>query len=305
MTIDLTSRETLNRDGFTNEFFGNNAAKLFRLKYCDFYTLDGDIIENDVVRVTTGINFTILQLFRIRSVCATARTQYKKNETNMQKSVDIITFLNRRRTGSSHLRKLTYPSIPETTPHNISKFASNLDIVITYDQSKFLNRLWTDNMFTSKEKTFFFKLHNNTLGYNVAVSHFVRGHAPYCTFCELAGVQEQNRETPLHIFYECVCISEILDIIYQRITNDIDFNFNSREYFATFDRRGLSFASNSILTIASKILLNYTWECKTKKFLPTLENCWAFFKEKTIILLRTSNRFKKLWTISGMQNTLP
>jgi hypothetical protein len=155
LTIDLTSRETLNREGFTNEFFSNNAAKLFRLKYCDLYTNDGDVIDNDVVRETMGINFTVLQLFRIRNVCVTAKTRYKKNDINMQKSVDIITFLHRRKRGSSHLRKLTYPFIPETTPHNISKFASNLDIVITYDQSKILNRLWTDNMFTSKEKTFF------------------------------------------------------------------------------------------------------------------------------------------------------
>jgi hypothetical protein len=195
----------------------------------------------------------------------------------MQKSVDIITFLHHRKRGSSHLRKLTYPFIPETTPHNISKFASNLDIVITYDQSKFLNR----------------------------VSHFVRGHTPYCTFCDLAGIQDQNRETPLHIFYECNCISEISDTIFQRVTSDNGFNFNSREYFSTFERRGLSYASNSILTLVSKILINYTWECKTKKFLPTLENCWEFFKEKTTLLICTNNRFKKLWTTSGMQNTLP
>jgi hypothetical protein len=223
----------------------------------------------------------------------------------MQKGVDIITFLYRRKKGSSHLQKLTYPLIPDTTPHNISKFASNLDIVITYDQSKTLNRLWTDNMFTSKEKTFFFKLHNNTLGYNVAVTHFVRGHTPYCTFCDLAGTQDQNRETPLHIFYECNCILEILENMFQRVTNDNSFNFNSREYFSTFERRGLSFASNTILTIVSKILINYTWECKTKKFLPKLDNCWDFFKERTALLIGTNNRFRKLWTTSGMQNTLP
>jgi hypothetical protein len=78
LTIDLTSRETLNRDGFTNEFFRNNAAKLFRLKYGDFYTDDGDVIDNDAVREATGINFTVLQLFRIRKVCVTAKTHYKK-----------------------------------------------------------------------------------------------------------------------------------------------------------------------------------------------------------------------------------
>jgi hypothetical protein len=113
-------------------------------------------------------------------------------------------------------------------------------------------------MFTSKEKTFFFKLHNNTLGYNVAVAHFVRGHSPFCTFCDIAGSQDQNRETPLHIFFECNYISQIIECIFQWVTNDQNFQFNSREYFSTFERRGFSYASNTVLTILSKILINYT-----------------------------------------------
>ncbi len=176
---------------------------------------------------------------------------------------------------------------------------------MNFEQSKTLNRLWTNNMFTSKEKTFFFKLHNNTLGYNVAVAHFVRGHSPFCTFCDIVGVQEQNRETPLHIFFECNFISQILECIFQRITNDPNFQFSSREYFSTFERRGLSFAANTVLTILSKILINYTWECKTKKFLPSVDNCWGFLKERTSFLISSNNNFRKLWTIAGLQNTVP
>ncbi len=124
LTIDLTSRETLNRDGFTNEFFGNNAAKLFRLKYCDFYTDDGDVIDNDAVREITGINFTVLKLFRIRNVCVTAKTRYKKNEISMQKSVDIITFLHRRKGAAAifkNLRTLSFRKPPRTTFPNLRR----------------------------------------------------------------------------------------------------------------------------------------------------------------------------------------
>jgi hypothetical protein len=210
LTLDLGSREILNRNSYTNEFFERNAAKLFRIKYCDFYSPEGDLIDSENVRVATGIHFTELQIFQKRNVCLTAKIRFKKNEISLQKGMDIITFLHRRKKGSSHICKLTLPVVPEELPHNISKFASNMDIVINYEQSKILNRLWTNNMFTSKEKTFFFKLHNNTLGYNVSVAHFVRGHSPLCTFCDIAGLQEQNRETPLHIFFECNFISQIL-----------------------------------------------------------------------------------------------
>jgi hypothetical protein len=310
LTINLTSREILNRDSFTNEFFERNAEKLFRLKYSDFYNPDGVLIDNVSIREATGINFTELQIFQIRGICLTAKTRYKKNNARLEKGMDIITFLHRRKKGSSHIRQLTYPLIPKALPHNISKFASNMDIVINYEQSKTLNRLWTNNVFNSREKTFFFKLHNITLGYNVSVAHFVRGHSPFCTFCDIVGSQDQNRETPLHIFFECNCISQIIECIFQRLTSDQHFQFNCREYFSTFERRGFSYASNMVLTILSKILIHYTWECKTKKCLPELENCWEYVKERTSLIISSNNSFRKLWTsarlsIAGFQIAIP
>jgi nitrate reductase cytochrome c-type subunit len=304
-TLDLFSRECVNRTHFTNEFFNNNAYKLFQLKYSDFYTDDGVVIDDMLVRESTGINFNALQLFRIRGACSTAKIRYKKHDINMQKGVNIVTFLHRRKRGSSHLRKLAYPTVPETIPHNINKFSDNLDIVITLEQSKYLNSLWTNSMFTSKERTFFFKLHNNTLGYNVSVAHFVRGHSPFCTFCDLAGSQEQNRETPLHIFYDCNCISTIIERVYQRLTNNPDFMFSRREYFATFDRRELSYAKNTILTIVGKLLIFYIWDCRNRNYLPGLENCWYSIKDRISILCNTNRNFNKLWESSGLQNNLP
>jgi hypothetical protein len=56
---------------------------------------------------------------------------------------------------------------------NISKFADNMDIIISGEQSAVLNSLWTKNFFSNRDRTFFFKLYNNTLGYNNAVAHFV------------------------------------------------------------------------------------------------------------------------------------
>jgi nitrate reductase cytochrome c-type subunit len=304
-TVDLFSRECLNRAHFTNEFFNNNAYKLFQLKYSDFYTDDGAVIDDMLVREWTGINFNALQLFRIRGACSTAKIRYRKHEPSMQKGVNIVTFLHRRKRGSSHIRKLAYPTVPETIPHNINKFSDNLDIVITLDQSKYLNSLWTSSMFTSKERTFFFKLHNNTLGYNVSVAHFVSRHSPFCTFCDLARSQEQNRETPLHIFYDCNCISSITERVYQRLTDNHDFMFSRREFFSTFNRRELSYAKNTVLTIVAKILIFYTWDCRNLRYLLELENCWCFIKDRITQLCNTNRNFKKLWDSSVLQNNFP
>ncbi len=82
---------------------------------------------------------------------------------------------------------------------NINKFANNMDIIISGEQSRVLNSLWTKNYFSNQDRTFLFKLYNNTLGYNNAVAHFVQGHTPYCTFCDLSRSPDPNYETPVHL----------------------------------------------------------------------------------------------------------
>jgi hypothetical protein len=172
-TTNLDSRDYLKRNSFGIDFFIQYAEKLMKLKYLDIYDERDNILPENVVANRTGINFTALQLFIIRGVCSTAKIKFKKKELAECKGVDITTFFMHRQKGSSHIRKLFYSSLVYETPHNIVKFASNLEIIITGDQSKFLNKLWTSGIFSSKDKIFFFKLHNNTLGFNNAVSHFV------------------------------------------------------------------------------------------------------------------------------------
>jgi hypothetical protein len=84
-----------------------------------------------------------------------------------------------------------------------------MDIVINEDQSKFLNTQWTRNMFSNLDKTFFLKLHNNTLGYNNAVSH-----SPTCTFCSVARIPDPNVENGSHLFFECDVISDMVGKVF-------------------------------------------------------------------------------------------
>jgi hypothetical protein len=159
-------------------------------------------------------------------------------------------------------------------PYNISKFANNIDIVISVAQSWFLNGLWANNCFSNQENTFIFKLHNNTLGYNNAVAHFVRGHSPYCTFCNVVESPEPFPESPLHLFFDCHSIANI-ETFFKRLTGDINFLFSSREFLTTFERREFRFAKTKTLTLVSKLIMKYTWDCiyKNRFFLPEMENC--------------------------------
>ena len=117
------------------------------------------------------------------------------------------------------------------------------DSVIPLILSKRLNELWTKNIFDSWQKTFIFKLHNNTLRYNIAVSKFVRGHSPLCTFCELSRNPEDERETPLHLFFQCRHVEPIIEIFFREILNN-DFQEMTRTDFF----RGFSY-ENSFKTL--------------------------------------------------------
>jgi hypothetical protein len=149
-TLDLDTVHILNRSQFCDRFFNANANKLYSLKYNDFYDALGNIVNADAIRESTGLDLTELQLFRFRGVCMTAKTRFKKKELELQKTLDIETFINRRKRGSSHIRKILMGGNYMGNTKNINKFANNMDIVISGEQSRMLNSLWTKIIFLTK-----------------------------------------------------------------------------------------------------------------------------------------------------------
>jgi hypothetical protein len=79
-TLNLDDATTLNRTYFSDEFFRNNASKLYNLKYSNLYDEDGTVIQSEVVHENTGLNLTEVQLFRLRGIFMTAITRYKKKK---------------------------------------------------------------------------------------------------------------------------------------------------------------------------------------------------------------------------------
>ncbi len=166
-----------------------------------------------------------------------------------------------------------------------------MDIIIDGSQSEFLNSLWTLNYFNNNMKTFLFKLHNDTLGYNNAVAHFVRNHSPYCTFCDLTGDTDVNIETGSHLFFDCVHVSEVIDFIFNTVTQTQNFEFSRREYFATFNRRDSSIARNIVLTLISKLTMKSLWDCKLHFAVPTGRGCWDTIRDEILSLINSNKKF--------------
>ncbi len=229
ITVNLDSKAVLSRNMFSAEFFEQNAARLYRLRYNDFYDHNDTLIPEELIYESTGLQLSMLHIFRIRGACMVAKTKFNKKEVKNKKKLGIENLILCKKKGSSHIRRLLSCSTVDETPHNIVKFASNIDVVISGEQSKILTSLWTLDFISNQDKTFFFKLYNNILGYNNAVAHFVRGHTPYCTFCNISESLEPHYETPpLCLFLEFPTVIFIVENIFKLITRDNDFEFSRR-----------------------------------------------------------------------------
>ncbi len=68
--------------------------------------------------------------------------------------------------------------------------------------------LWNRSGFTNRQKMFFYKFYNNTLGINVSTSHFVANGTRNCFFCSKRRPNERNDETFVHLFFNCPTVSE-------------------------------------------------------------------------------------------------
>jgi hypothetical protein len=102
-------------------------------------------------------------------------------------------------------------------------------------------------------------------------------------------------ETPSHLFFDCPSVVNIIDGIFHRVTGDNNFVLGRRDFFSTFNYRELSSAKNKILTIVGKYLMKYIWDCKTRQFLPDLENCWDIVRDKIEFLTKSNSSFRTMW----------
>jgi len=147
------------------------------------------------------------------------------------------------------------------------------------EKAKKLNLLWGNNFLDNGTRTFIFKLHNNTLGVNNRVLTFVRGHSDMCTFCEITGNKDDNKESVLHLFWSCEFVEGIVFGIFGEILNREDILLLNRgSYFGGFESE--NDAKTNLLLLFTMWVKRYIWECRLKKTLPSLDNCCWYVMDK-------------------------
>jgi hypothetical protein len=235
----------------------------------------------------------------LRGVLETAFIRFNNNIHNGGNIVDIATFLNRSRKGSKRYRTILCPACPANIPHNIVKFSDNVEIVLGVEESKKVNAFWNLNYLSNSTRTFIFKLYNNTLGYNVAISHFIRNHSRNCTFCDITGNQEIIDETSIHLFFHCAAAETLVNGIFKWVTDDLTFEISRKEYFAFFNRVELSNQKNYILTIVAKLVLKFIWDSKQRYCVPNSLHCKMTIVSELSSIAFINKKFKTLLNESG------
>jgi hypothetical protein len=146
-------------------------------------------------------------------------------------------------------------------------------------------------------RTFLFKLHNNTAGYNNVVAHFVRGHSPNCTFCDLIDNPEEEHENPLHLFYSCTVSEIFIERIFSWILGTVA-NVSRQEFFVNFSRADTT--KNETLLIISMLLKKFMWDCKQRFCLPNIQNAKSFIREEIKIMTSCSSKARTVIFNSGI-----
>jgi hypothetical protein len=257
LNLGLRDNRIVDAGIFSLAFFTEYGTRLRKLTTANLLHEDGSLKSRQQFIQSTEIPILMQCYQLLRGVLETAVVRFNNNKPNVGNIVDIASFLNRSRKGSKRHRTILSPVCPANIPHNIVKFSDNVEIMLGVDDSKKVNAFWNLNYLSNSTRTFIFKLYNNILGYNVAVSHFIRNHSRHCTFCDITGNQDIIDETPIHLFFQCAAAEILVNEIFKWVTNDLTFEISRKEYFAFFDRIELSNQKNSILTIVAKLVLKF------------------------------------------------
>jgi hypothetical protein len=154
--------------------------------------------------------------------------------------------------------------------------------------------------FDNATRTFLFKLHNNTLGTNTRMSHFVRNHSRICTFCNITRNPDDEAENVIHLFFQCRSTEPVvLGLQEWALNNGALFARVTRQNFFgiyNFD----SVSKNVIVQIVAALIKKYIWDCKTRFALPILTEGKDFVRGELDRIISQSSKMLKAYNASGI-----
>jgi hypothetical protein len=135
-------------------------------------------------------------------------------------------FLNLKKRGSQTFREvLTGISIKLSNERTVKKFAELCGIGPQSEvtMSNILGT-WNYSFIPNKIRDFSLKFFRNILGLNSRVAHFNQNVDESCTFCVMSNSRPPNRETFLHLFFDCAYTVHLHERFLSNFFPDLIFN---------------------------------------------------------------------------------
>jgi hypothetical protein len=268
----------LDRNFFGAAFYDQNKEALRALRLNNFLQ-NGVLIEYNMLVRTTGIDFTAAHYLNLQTACHFAVQKYSgKNGSNG--STLPLTWLFQRVKKGSRLFRLTIEWNPDQ-----GNMLGELRVVKTFfelaqnpvPENCFLKTLygsWNWHFLGNKIRAFCFQFYNNSLsiGARLAARYEQSGIIidSRCTFCVKSMSWVPNRETFLHLFYECQYITNIVKSFSTIMLREEMDERKARLGCLTGLYENVS-VRESIFYVLTSIFLNYTlWQFRQKKTVPGL-----------------------------------
>jgi len=270
LTFDPNNRNYLKREFFTQEQLVGNLSEIYELKVSDFLDRNNVILTKELFEQNNLLRFSLVKYNVLCGLIRNALINYSKVDKNAKRVDTVKDFCCRIRSGSKKFRKILSDMPEVSISSNIHKYADILDQVINLETSVRLNSQWAGNFLSNSTRTFLFKLHNNLLGINTRVAHFVRGHSRDCTFCSLRQNPEEQPETIKHIFFDCIYVEQVLAEFYKWWLNDQTFVISRTEFFQGFNYTCIN--KVKVLDLTNIFVKQYIWDCKLRFSVPQPES---------------------------------
>jgi hypothetical protein len=142
------------------------------------------------------------------------------------------------------------------------------------------NVLWSCTRITNKCNEYIFQFQNNLLGINAMIHNFNNFISEGCTFCEIRKNFPVQRETFVHLFFECPETENTLTGFENLPLQDLHLeNISDKKTFWFWEHVNLAQGKNSkkILQLMLLMIMFYLWECKLKKCAQSVTSTKNFY----------------------------
>ncbi len=285
-------------------FFENNRYKLGNLKFSDFLYENGTVKGWGDFSADSGLGIAE-EKYEILRRCCSDKINDLGGPTVPSDIVDLVTFCNRFKKGSKPFRRVLMDPLRDEIPRNINTFAENSQTIINLDMSRRLNGLWGFNYFSNNLRTFLFKMHNNSLGLNSRVAHFIQDHSPICTFCRIERRGDAPNEDTLHLFYDCPNTENVRDGFFiWAYREERGYVISRKELFLVHTVGNTNDVNSTtiIKTVLAKLFLKYIWDSRCRYSLPTLNGAMENVTYEIKTIVESSNEMRRHFNDSGLAN---